>query len=80
MVSRREGVGGIGEKGQGIEKYKLVLKKESWGCKYSMGNRVAKEHKHRTHGHGQWCGDCPTEWEGWVERAKGGTFGTTVIV
>ena len=29
--------------------------------KYSIGNGVAKELKHMTHGHEQWCGDCLRE-------------------
>ena len=32
--------GGLGEKGEGIEKYRLVVTKYSWGCtvQYSIGN------------------------------------------
>ena len=44
------GVRGMGEKGEGITKYKLVVTERSWyslapcTVKYSIGNRVAKEH------------------------------------
>ena len=31
--------------------------------KYSIGNGVAKELIHMTHGHEQWCGDCLRDWE-----------------
>ena len=31
---------GLGEKGEGIKKYKLVVTKRSWDIKYSTGNRV----------------------------------------
>ena len=30
--------------------------------KYSIGNGVAKELIHMTHGHEQWCGKCLREW------------------
>ena len=33
MVVRGEGTGGLGEKGEGIEQYKLVVTKQSWECK-----------------------------------------------
>ena len=32
MVARGERFGGLGEKGEGIKKYKLVVIKESQGC------------------------------------------------
>ena len=32
MVARGEGVCGLGAKGEGIKKYKLVVIKESQGC------------------------------------------------
>ena len=32
MVARVEGVEGPGEKGKEIEKYRLVVTKQSWGC------------------------------------------------
>ena len=43
----------MGEKGEGIEKYKLVVTEWSWNVKYSIGMRVAKQHICMTHGHGQ---------------------------
>ena len=33
LVVRGRDVGGLGEKGEGIEKYKLVVTKQSRGCK-----------------------------------------------
>ena len=33
MVARGEGVGVLGEKSKGIEMCKLVVTKQSWGCK-----------------------------------------------
>ena len=33
MVDREEGFRGFGEKGEGIEKCRLVVTKQSWGCK-----------------------------------------------
>ena len=32
-VARWEGIGGDGEKGKGIKKYKLVVTEQPWGCK-----------------------------------------------
>ena len=40
MVTRWEEIGGLGEKGEGINKYKLVVTKQSWDVKYSLGNTV----------------------------------------
>ena len=33
IVARGEGAWGLGGKGEGSEKYRLVVTKESWGCK-----------------------------------------------
>ena len=33
MVARGEGVGGLGEKGEGIKKSKLVVTEQTQGCK-----------------------------------------------
>ena len=57
-----------------IGSYRIAM-----GCKYSIGNGVAKELTHMTNGHEQRCGDCLREWEvlggaGWRE-AKGGKLG-----
>ena len=46
---------------------------------YSIGNGLAKELIHLTHGHEQWCGDCLREWGCWVEEGNRGNIGTTVI-
>ena len=40
---------------------------------YSIGNGVAKELTHMTHGHEQGCGDCLREWRilgGGMQRGK----------
>ena len=37
MVARWEGPGGLGETGNGIEKYKLAAIKQSQGCKVQHG-------------------------------------------
>ena len=47
---------------------------------YSIGNGVAKECIHMTHGHEQWCVDVLRDWGVWVEWNKGGRTGTTIIV
>ena len=70
---------GMGERWEGIKKYKLVVTEQSWGGKYSIRNRVAREHICRTHRNGQWCEDCLRECQSWVEGGKGGKTGTTVI-
>ena len=33
MVAREKGFREMGEKGEGVKKYKLVVTKYSWGCK-----------------------------------------------
>ena len=38
IVARGEEFGRVGEKGEGIKKYKLVVTEQSWGC--STGNIV----------------------------------------
>ena len=40
-----------GGKGAGIKKYKLVVTEQPWGCKIHIGNGVAKELTHMSHGH-----------------------------
>ena len=34
------GVGWLGEEGEGIMKYKLVVTEQSWDVKYNIGNTV----------------------------------------
>ena len=68
----------MGENGKEF-KYRLLVTDNHGDIKYSIRNRVAKELICRTHGHGQWCGDCLREWGCWVEGGQGGKSGTTVI-
>ena len=77
MMARWEGGQGVGEKGEGIKKYKSVVTERSWGYKYCIENRVAKEYICMIPGHGQRCGDCLREWWGRVEGDKG-KIGTTI--
>ena len=37
MVARGEGVGGLGVRGEGIEKYRLVVTEQARGCKVQHG-------------------------------------------
>ena len=37
----REVLGGLGEKGRRIKKYKLVVTEQSWDVKYSIGETVS---------------------------------------
>ena len=32
-----KGMGGVGEKGEGVKKYKRVVTEQSWGCKIQQG-------------------------------------------
>ena len=38
------------------------LQNRHGNVKYSIGDGVAKELTHMTHGHEQWCRDCLSEW------------------
>ena len=40
MIARWEGAGELGDKGEGIKKYKLVVKNRHGEVKYSIGNVV----------------------------------------
>ena len=65
---------------KGLRSINWLSENNHGDVQYSRGNRVAKEHICMTHGHGQQCGDCLSEWRrGWVERGKGVKIGTTVI-
>ena len=66
------------KKVKGLRSTNWWLQNSYRGVKYSIGNRVAKEHIRMTHRHGQQCGDCLRErgWSGW-RGAKGKQ--TTVI-
>ena len=52
---------GNGWRGEGIKKYKQVVKNSHGDVKYSIGNGVAIELILMTHGHEQWWGDCLRE-------------------
>ena len=47
----------MGEKGEKIKKYKLVVTEQLWGCKVQHSKQSSQ-----THEHGQWYGDCLREW------------------
>ena len=47
---------------RGLRSTNRWLQNSSGGVKYSVGNGVAKELKHMTHGHEQWWGNCQREW------------------
>ena len=66
---------------KGLRRMNWLLQNSHGSVKYSIDNRVAKEHICMTHGHVQWCGDCLRECVGrnWVEGTKGRKTGTTVI-
>ena len=57
MVIIQEGEAGNGTKVEVIKKQELVGTKEG-GVKNSIGNGVAKELRHTTHGHELRGGDC----------------------
>ena len=50
-----------------------------WDVKYSIGNGIAKELIHMTHGHEQWWEDCLREWGVPGGRKQRGKIQTTVI-
>ena len=55
------------------------LQKSHGNVKYSLGNGVAKELIHMTHGHEQWWEDCLREWGVPGGRKQRGKIQTTVI-
>ena len=77
MVARGVGVGGMGEKGEGIKKYKLVVTKQSWSCKIQHREKSSQ----RTYIHDPWT--WRTVWglpEGVGGGDRGGAKnGTTII-
>ena len=56
------GCGGKGEEVRGLRSTNRQFQNSHGDVKYSIGNGVAREPIHMTHGHGQWCGDCLREW------------------
>ena len=51
----------MGEEVRGLRSANRWLQNSHGDVKYSIGNGVAKEPMHMTHGHEQWCGDCLRE-------------------
>ena len=76
MVAKWKGeLGGWGKNVKGLKSTNWQLQNSHGDVKYSIRNRVPKEHVCMTHGHAQWCGDCLRVWgTGW-RRAKGKKFG-----
>ena len=63
------GYGGMVEEVRGLRSTNRQLQNSHGDVKYSVGNRVAKELIHKSHGHEQWCEDClrelgGTQWKG----------------
>ena len=75
MVARWEGGGAMGEKVRGLRNTNRELQNSHGDVKYNVGNGVAKELIHVTHGPEQWCGDCLRVWGCWVEGGKGTKLG-----
>ena len=69
----------MGEEVRGLRSPNRQLQNSHGEVKYSIGNGVAKEPIHMTHGHEQWCGDCLWEWVVLGGGGKGGKIGTTVV-
>ena len=60
MVARWHG--GMGEEVRALRSTNRQLQNSHGDVKYSIGNGVAKEFIHMTHGHEQLWGDCLREW------------------
>ena len=54
--------GGMDEEVRGLRSTNRQLQSSHGDVKCSMGNGVAKELTHMTHGRERWCGDCLREW------------------
>ena len=52
----------MGEEVSGLTSTNRQLQNSHGDVQYSIGNGVAKEPLHMTHGHETWCGDCLREW------------------
>ena len=52
----------MGEELRGLRSISRWLQNSHRDIKYSIGNGVAEELIHMTHGHKQWCVDCLREW------------------
>ena len=50
------------EEVRGLRHINRQLQNSHGDLEHSMGNEVAKEPIHMTHGHEQWCGECLREW------------------
>ena len=69
----------MGEEGRGLRSTDRQLQDSHGDVKCSIGNGVAKELTHMTHGHEQWYGDCLRLWGYWVKGVVVGKIGTTEI-
>ena len=72
------GCGGMDEEVRGFRTTNRQLQNGHGDIKYSIGNGVARELTHMTHGHEQWCGDSLREW-GVLGGGGQGKIRTTVI-
>ena len=73
------GGGGEWNESRALRSTNRWLQNSHGDVKYNIGNEVATELIHMTHGHEQWWGDCLREWKvlgGGVQRGK---IRTTVI-
>ena len=52
----------MGKEVRGLRNTNSWLQYSHGDIKYSIGNGVAKELIHMTHGHEQWWGNCLREW------------------
>ena len=70
------GIGRMKEKVQGLRSTSKQLQKSHRDVRYSIGNGVAKELIHMTHGHEQWYGiECGNGGLDEQRKAKGGKLG-----
>ena len=70
---------GMDEEMRGLRSTNRQLQNSHGDVNYNIGNGVAKELIHMTHGHEQWYRDCPREWACCVEKGQWGKIGTVVI-
>ena len=69
----------MGEEVRGLRSTNKQLQNSHGDVKYSVGNGVAKEIIHMTHGHEQWCGNCLRDKGVLGGGGQTGETGTTVI-
>ena len=68
----------MGEEVRGLRSTNRLFQNSHGDVKYSIGNEVAKELIHMTHGHEQWYEDCLREWAVLGGREQRGKIGITV--